>query len=50
MAIDRTTIELAAVIPAGLGLWAALARWWRKCKPTIRIKPGLLEVKWQVDP
>jgi len=46
----RTAIEIAGA-PTALGLlWAALARWWRRCKPTIRIGPGRFEVKWSVKP
>lgn len=34
-----------------LGLfWAALARWWRRSKPSVLIEPGHVEVKWRVDP
>jgi hypothetical protein len=50
MQIDGPTIGVAAGVPAAGLLWAALARWWRRCKPTIRIGPGRVEVKWRVDP
>jgi hypothetical protein len=51
MQIDGPTIGVAVGSPAALWLlWAALARWWRRCKPTIRVRPGLFEVKWRVDP
>jgi hypothetical protein len=50
MEMDVKTIGLAVGSPAALWLvWAALARWWRRCKPTIRIGPGRIDVRWTVD-